>query len=492
MSRRARRMKSDKQSSRGRKRGGSWLYRALAILVLMAILTGFGGYFWLKSYLHSDNFRIFLGQTVGESIGAEAHFELFEWQGMQAKTKGFSAENGELIQSMRADDVQAKVDLSGIKRGVWEISDLRVKQLDIVMNVRENLDISRDEGSISSNSSSADGFLVGLLPKRAELSSADIDWLNLYLQTEAGNFEALNVIVRIDGSGSEGAYDVNLTDGLIKTSWFGSPLNLISARGKYQNGRIFITDSKSEVYESGVLHLNGEVGRGEFGLYGNLRDVQVGELVPEDWKQRLTSLPILDTIAAYANTSRFRRLDFSEAKLKYHKQGNRIELSEIMLASEGLVRIEGRLILEEGGKLDGHFRVGITPGTLTHIPGAETKVFIRGEKGLLWAPLRITGQLDNPKEDLTDRMIAAAGERMFELVPETGKMALKFAHDSAVQLPGKAVETGNEALEAGAGALKKGLEGDVVGGVEEGVRGIFNLIPERSDNSSDKGPENKE
>jgi len=339
----------------------------------------------------------------------------------------------------------------------------------------------------------------------------------------------LNVIVRIDSSVSEGAYDVNLTDGLIKTSWFGSPLNLISARGKYQNGRIFITDSKSEVYESGVLNLDGEVGRGEFGLYGNLRDVQVGELVPEDWKQRvtgdlvtefkvssgllradgtrrdpklrgvlelergvLTSLPILDTIAAYANTSRFRRLDFSEAKLKYHKQGNRIELSEIMLASEGLVRIEGRLILEEGGKLDGHFRVGITPGTLTHIPGAETKVFIRGEKGLLWAPLRITGQLDNPKEDLTDRMIAAAGERMFELVPETGKMALKFAHDSAVQLPGKAVETGNEALEAGAGALKKGLEGDVVGGVEEGVRGIFNLIPERSDNSSDKGPENKE
>ena len=154
-----------------------------------------------------------------------------------------------------------------------------------------------------------------------------------------------------------------------------------------------------------------------------------------------------------------------------------LKLNDIVLASEGLVRLEGRLTLNNDGVIDGHFKVGITPGTLSHIPGAETKVFIRGDRGLLWTPLRITGTLGSPKEDLSDRMIAAAGERMFELIPETGKMALKFAHSSAVELPEKAVETGAGLLKTGADAVQKGVEEGVVEGVEEGVRGVFDLIP---------------
>lgn len=508
MARRAQRRKSTRKSSGKTQGGGGWLYRILGILVLVAILAGFGGYFWLRSYLHSDDFRVFLGQKVGVVMGADAKFELFEWQGMQARTGGFSADNGKLIKSMRADGIEAKVNLSGIKRGVWEITDLRVKQLDVIMDTQSGGGVEVDEAPDDK------GFLKGLLPKRAELSSADIEWLNLDLQTGAGNLKASNVITRIDSAGADGAYDVNLAEGLIETTWFGSPMELVSARGKYQDGRIFLTDSKAKVYERGILNLSGEVDGGQFGFFGSLRDVKVEELVPEDWQKRitgdlatefkvssgsirpdgtqrdatvrgnlelkrgvLTALPILDTIAAYANTRRFRRLDFSEAKLKYKKQGSRLELTDIVLATEGLVRIEGRLTMESGGVIDGHFKVGIMPGTLAHIPGAETKVFLRGDKGLLWSPLRITGTVDNPKEDLTDRMIAAAGERMFELVPETGKMVLKFASDSAVQLPSKAVDAGTDVLRKGVGAVQKGLEEGVVEGVEEGVRGVFDLIP---------------
>ena len=516
MSRRAQRRKSPRKSSAKAKGGGGWIYRILGILVVMAILTGFGGYFWLKSYLHSDDFRVFLGEKVGAAIGADAQFELFEWQGMKAQTEGFSADNGKLIKSMRADGVEAKINLSGVKRGVWEVSGLRVKQLDVMMDTRGEKSVadSQTDEQKSIGSTGNGGFLTGFLPKRAELTSAQIDWLNVDFKSEAGQLKATNVITRIDAAAADGAYAVNLADGLIETTWFNSPLDLVSARGKYQAGRIFITESKAKVYERGVLNLSGEVEGGEFGFFGSLRDVRMEELVPVNWQKRitgdlstqfkissgsvrpdgtqrdttlkgelelkrgvLTSLPILDTIAAYANTRRFRRLDFSEAKLKYKKVGSRLELTDIVLATEGLVRVEGRLTLEDGGVIDGHFKVGITPGTLAHIPGAESKVFLRGDKGLLWSPLRITGTVDSPKEDLTDRMIAAAGERMFELIPETGQMVLKFAKNSAVQLPSAAVGTGADALRTGADAVKKGLEEGVIEGVEEGVRGVFDLIP---------------
>ena len=105
------------------------------------------------------------------------------------------------------------------------------------------------------------------------------------------------------------------------------------------------------------------------------------------------------------------------------------------------------------------------------VPGAESKVFLRGEKGLLWAPLRITGTMDHPKEDLSARMVAAAGERMFELVPETGEMALKFAHDTVTELPQTVIDSGGQIIDDAAELINEGT--DII---REGVGGVLDLI----------------
>lgn len=484
------------------------MLRILALLLICVILAGFGLYAWLKSYLHSDDFRIFMSEVVGDAIGAEAQFELFEWQGMDARTAQFVSENGDVIRGLKADGVQATVGLGGIRRGVWEISNVRVNQLDILIDTataKEDADDNDEPVAQSSGSETASddsGFLSGLLPDRAELNSIEMTSVNMKLNTAGGKLRAQDMGARIDASPSSGVYDIQLAGGMVDTDWFGSRIDLVSARGKWRAGRIFLTDAKAKVYDRGHLTLNGELEGSEFGFFGTLTQVRAEELVPPDWQKRimgdvntkfkvlsgsehtvlrgkvqvkngvLTALPVLDTIAAYSNTRRFRRLVLSEANFKFWKEGDRLDINEIVLASEGLVRVVGNMKVNKG-TIDGRFKVGIVPGTLSHIPGAETKVFLRGEKGMLWAPLHITGTLDDPKEDLTKRMIAAAGERMFELVPETGKMALKFAHDSAVQLPTKGVD-----------AAGKILEGDPIGAAEEGadiiqkgVGGLFDLIP---------------
>ena len=69
-------------------------------------------------------------------------------------------------------------------------------------------------------------------------------------------------------------------------------------------------------------------------------------------------------------------------------------------------------------------------------------------------------------------MIAAAGERMFEVVPETGKRVLKFAHETAIELPQKAVDVGCEILDKGGDVIEEGA--DII---REGVGGVLNLIP---------------
>lgn len=492
MSRRSNRRVDAGRGKRGKgKAGGAkWAMRIMSVLALAVILAGFGLYSWVLSYLRSDEFRVFISSTVGEVIGSEAEFQLFEWQGLDASSDGFHAVSSGFMRNMQADGLQARLSLAGVRRGVWEISDLRVSKL----NVELATEGSRPMDAQSKKPFSKDGFLSGLLPDKAELLSAEVMSMNLDLKTSKGGLVATDMAMRVDGGSFPGSYDLNLSGGTIETPWFGSPLDLMSARGKFKKERLYITESRSKVYDRGLLTFNGEVEGRNFGFFGTLKDVRCEELVPADWRKRLTgnleaqfkirsssdgavtkgevelkdgvltSLPVLDRIAAYANSRRFRRLHLSEARLDYWHKGDRLDLTKIVLASEGLVRLEGSLSIEDG-KLNGRFRVGVMPGTLSHIPGAETKVFVRGEKGLLWSPLRITGTTDAPKEDLSDRMIAAAGERMFEMIPETGLLALKFARDTATKLPEKALETGADVIEDGTDIL------------QDGVRGVFDLIP---------------
>ncbi len=129
-----------------------------------------------------------------------------------------------------------------------------------------------------------------------------------------------------------------------------------------------------------------------------------------------------------------------------------------------MIRVEGNLIIR-GEELDGTFRLGLAPGTLSAIPGAETDVFATGERGLLWTSLRITGTLDHPKEDLSDRLIAAAGARMFDRIPETGEKVIKFTHSLLGDPSPKTVEKGVKIIEESSKTLRE------VSGILDGILG---------------------
>jgi hypothetical protein len=159
----------------------------------------------------------------------------------------------------------------------------------------------------------------------------------------------------------------------------------------------------------------------------------------------LTALPVLDALAAYADTRRFRVLNLNEARLDWQWSKDETALSNVILSSDGLVRLEGSLVIRDRN-LDGNFRLGLAPGTLAAIPGAETDVFTPGERGLLWTTLRITGNADDPKEDLTDRLIAAAGLRMFDELPGGAEKVLKFSQSVLGDSPEEAILRGTEAI----------------------------------------------
>ena len=53
-------------------------------------------------------------------------------------------------------------------------------------------------------------------------------------------------------------------------------------------------------------------------------------------------------------------------------------------------------------------QAGVAPSTLEWIPGARERVFTVSRDGYLWTPVRLSGPIAHPSEDLTARLAQAA------------------------------------------------------------------------------------
>jgi len=479
---------------RERRRAGAtrrpWLGRLLAITGVIAFVAVIAGYFGLRSYLHSEAFRRFLSTEVGQAIKADGEFALFRWDGLQVSTDSFEAHDGKALERLRADNLRTEIGFGGLKRGVWELRESDVGRLDVSIDARGDNLVGSSPGRETPPKAAVRSAKKGWLPSDVELLGLTVRELSLRGILRDGLMTANGMKVRVDPAGAKKAYRVSIDGGDVRLPWgWAPPVKIDQMRLRWQDGELFLTEANATLWKHGRLQADGEwnqrTGLGAF--QGTATDLDCADLLNADWAKRLTgkaestftlemrgggpvargklqvrdgvltALPFLDSLAAYADTQRFRVLPLSEAHTSWEYENHGVIFRDLVIGSEGLVRIEGTLAIRDR-RLDGTFRLGLAPGTLARIPGAETDVFLPGERGLLWAPLRITGTLDDPKEDLTARLIAAAGMRMFDVLPETGQRVLKFSRSVVDQVP----------LEKGIEAVEKGVEK----GVETGVKAI--------------------
>jgi hypothetical protein len=122
---------------------------------------------------------------------------------------------------------------------------------------------------------------------------------------------------------------------------------------------------------------------------------------------QLTALPILDQIGIFTHTERFRQLELTRASGDFTRAEDRLEVRNMVVEAEGLIRVEGNYTVIDG-RIDGAFQVGLTPATLQWIPGSEGAIFANSHGGYLWTGMRLTGNVQHPVDDLTPRLIAAA------------------------------------------------------------------------------------
>jgi hypothetical protein len=446
-------------SRRSRKRkaagSGGWLVKATVGLLVLGVV-GFGGVYWMaQRYLHSDSFRKLLSAEASAVGGVEGEFSSFHWEGMATKTDFYEGVGEGFVTHIKADHLRTEIGLGGISRGVWEISDSSIKRLEISLDSKKRANPSLFRNPQKSPLKKRTDFTW--LPKKFDFRGLNIKEIIFKAPLDQGLAVASGMSVRVEPAGASDSYRAEITGGAVKLPFrFLSELQLDRADLRYQDKQVFLKSARI-AWNGGIIEAAGEwdTTTQRFSIEGDASDIQCEYLLNPDWAKRLTgnitsnfllynhsteleatgkltiqngaitALPMMDVLAAYADTRRFRQFNLTEAHTEWQWGKSKTALTNVVLASDGLVRLEGNIAIQ-GERLDGTFRLGLAPGILATIPGAETDVFIVGERGLSWTPLRITGTINDPKEDLTDRLIAAAGMRLLEQIPETGEKIIKF------------------------------------------------------------------
>ncbi|WAC20873.1 hypothetical protein OVA24_05680 [Luteolibacter sp. SL250] len=464
---------------------GAWFGRAVIVLVVAGVLALGGAYLTLRNYLHSEGFRKFLSTKVSRAAGVEGEFSSFRWDGLAVDTDSFEGTGTGRLARLRADGLHTEIGFGGVSRGVWELKGTSVRRLEaeiLASRTEEEKETPEIDAPVTKKERPKPWY-----PNEVELRGFDIGEADIRATLKDGKVLLLeDISVRAEAGRTKGSYSgeirggtLGLPDGLLPQLAIGR------VKARYQEGVLFVTSADATLWGDGRLRASGEWDRQarSHAFEGEVQDVGLEHLVRENWSKRitgkvasdftvvggtggtvargtlgitdgkLTALPVLDVLAAYADTRRFRELVLTEARSDWAWKDDVVSLTDVVVASEGLLHIQGRLDIR-GEELDGELMVGLAPAVLSIIRGTETAIFTPGERGLVWTRVKISGTVDDPEEDLSERLIAAAGVRILEELPG-GDKVLKYSQRYLGAEPEEVIRKGIENFDEAEKAVRE-------------------------------------
>lgn len=468
--------------------------RALKIVLITGVtllVLLFGGLFAIRAgierYRNSEAFRLWVGGKVATALRSDVQLDSLRWEGATAFADGFRARGYEDARLGGLEVDGARASLAGAKDGAWQITDAHVNRLKVAFSPERlpgnfptaSGDASQDGGS----GPGAPAWLRRFLPDRFDLGPIETDAATLeVIGSEKATTFALRDVRTQFQRAAGGGWEIAGQGGQLFIPRQ-PDLAIDRFRVRWQDREVFLNEAEiklpdeARVSATGVARL---VEGTELDLDLSLANLDLKTLLNPAWQERVNgslnadikvtglardaeqlkqtgtvsvargevkNVPLLATVARYTKSKKFERLTLNEARADIERQGGRIQFTNLAIQSDGLARLEGDLTID-GGQLQGRFRLGVTPGTLQWIPGAERKVFTRTDKGFLWTDLTVTGTVDEPREDLSARLVTAAAESIVEQAPEKALDAVKDALKDPKATPESVIEEGKKALES--------------------------------------------
>ncbi len=494
------------------KKRKSWLLRLLMFLLIGGLVAGVVVFLsasaWIQNYLRSDACREVLARQIGKVARAHCEIDPVTWSGWNAYSARVSllSDSATDWKQIEAEGLQSSLDWSGVRRRAWHVPGINIDRLRIFMPGAAKVSVSPG-GPVPTlsdvDSAVADSvvpsWIKRWLPKHTEIDEVDVHKFELQPFAPGGGVAVAAMHLKARPASDEGAWKISGDGGRVLLPGQLEPFRLSTAAARIDAKAFVLNDATarwlgdSEVTSCGEVPFNSNQG---WMFTGRVMGLDLRHILSDAWKPKLggvaegdyeisgragatvlskgrlrvksgvvQALPLLERVADFTHTDRFRRIVMDEVTGEVEVQGTRTRVMNLVLQSNGLIRVEGDLIID-GQMLSGSLLVGVSPETLRWMPGAQNHVFTDASvgkvPGFVWTHVVLSGTLDSPKEDLSNRLLVAMGRAVLLDVPMevlgTGTDVISKTGGAAAQ-GGKAVFDGGDEIIQGAGeAASKGLD----------------------------------
>ena len=442
------------QSSKSRRVNPLIVVVFICAILLVAMVVGLVA---LKSaiegWLKGDEFRDLLVKKAGVVLKSEIELSEMNWQGSEVYSDKFHAAGFDdaAFSELGLDGVRAT--FGGIKEQAVTVPMVTVNRMSLLFSdKREKRPAGDSEDEVAVSGPELPSFLQRFVPNRVELGEISVSSASVFVVDEAQGSKPFEL------SGVRAKFDPDLATGMWEIKGQGGRFRLpdqpeVKVKHlamRWRETELYVDRCALGIYERGHVDGSGEIsfaGEGNFNLDLEISAIDIDEFLEGEWQDQVNgtiegpvtitgrpgeflyegslnvvdsvveNIPVLTVIAKYTRNDQFEHLTLSQAKTDFKRDGETIGLRNLELQADGLMRVEGDIDIK-GEQIAGILQVGVTPGTLSWIPGAENLVFEKKRDGFLWAPMTLQGTLSEPREDLSGRLITAAGEAILRDLPD--------------------------------------------------------------------------
>jgi hypothetical protein len=406
---------------------------AIAIFFVIAITAGVALLFspLLTHYVESDRFRAAMEQETAKGLHfPRGHYAPIRRTGaLSAQSNRFEADNGrKAMRSLDAHGITAKFNPWGVFLRQWRFDGVHVQSGDVEIQIYEPHPepVGRKPR-----------FAI-FLPNRVYLEKIESEQANItwrFRDERAGFFDT-QLLITPHGRD----FEYVATGGRLKMA----PLPDLDLRRTH----LLITktlltlydlDLASDSHSDESIRARGHAGLGQdksIDVKANFNSVPIRQWLPAEWKGRLKGsafgdihwtgkdpklesssgegslridngrvddVPLLNKLAELAQKKSFERLDLNECSLGFAWRYPEIDIKDITIEEKGKFRIEGEISIKRR-VLRGTVKLGLTREYLDWLPNPE-EVFSRRSSRYLWTDVHLSGTIDEPKQDLSQRII---------------------------------------------------------------------------------------
>ena len=409
------------------------LTTATGILFLLAIAVGVAVFFspLLTHYIESDAFRAAMQDETAKGL----HFPGARYAPIRrtgagtAQSETVEADNGrKAMKSLVAHGVAAKFDPWGMFLRQWRFDSVDVQTGEVEIQIYEP----------HPEAVTPKPWFAIFLPNRVYLRKIQSEQANITWRLRGEHAGLFKTQLLITPNGQD--FEYFATGGRLKTALV-SDLELRRTHLLIRKTLLTLYDldvaSDSSTHER--IQAQGHTGLGEdksIDVKTNFNAVRIRQWLPAEWKGRfegrafgdlhytgkdpklenssgegslrihngrIDDLPFLKKLGELAEKKSLERLDLNECSLAFAWRYPKIEINDISVEEAGKFRVQGAISIKRR-VLRGTVKLGLSNEYLDWLPNPE-EVFSRRSNGYLWTDVHISGTIDEPRQDLSQRII---------------------------------------------------------------------------------------